>query len=278
MADNPYPKDYGRSFLEGLPLSTKRYRYQGKEHFLHTYYLELDRFAHSKSDTSEYILFDIDADALEKDFLDPDIEDRSFTFDSFDKEKNFILIKMKSDEHAQATQQIGLSIMEKLLHMGLRAAVKPFPSIRAGAQGKHPDNGWGPVRPPPGHDQKATVVVEVGLSESQAKLERDVTFLLDPQKGKANIALTVKLNRRKPQITIDKYEWDGDNECINMVQRIQITETSSGDDVTVSNGSLVIPFEELMMRPSSSPAENDIIIDMEELKDIADSIWSVQTF
>ncbi|KAJ5443095.1 Amidohydrolase 3 [Penicillium cf. griseofulvum] len=274
MADSSYPKDHGRSFLEGLPLSTKRYRYQGKEHFLHTYYLELDRFTRSKSGTSEYIIFDIDAETLEKDFLDPDIEDRSFTFDSFDTDKNLLLIKMESDEHAEATRQIGFSITEKLHHMGLRTAVKSFPSIRAGVQGKHPDDGWGPVRPPPGHDRRATVVIEVGLSESQQKLERDATFLLDPQRGKANIALTVKLNRRKPQITIDKYECDGDNGCINRVQHIQITETSSGDDVTVSNPPLVIPFEQLMMRPKSSPAENDIIIGAEELKDIADIIWN----
>ncbi|KXG51497.1 uncharacterized protein PGRI_095090 [Penicillium griseofulvum] len=269
MADYPYSKDYGRSLLEGLPLSIKRYQYQGKEHFLHTYYLELDLFKRSKHDTSEYILFDIDADTLEKDFLDPNI-DCSFTFDSFDTERNLLLIKMKSDEHAQATQQIGFSIMEKLLHMGLRTDVKPFPLIRAGAQGKHPDNGWGPMRPPD-HDRRATIVVEVGLAESQPKLERDATFLLDPERGKANIALIVKLNLKKHQMTLDKYEWDGDNEFIKMVQRIQITE----GEIATSNP-LVISIEQLMMRPRSSP-ENDIIIGIEELKDIADSIWSVQT-
>ncbi|CAG8900740.1 unnamed protein product [Penicillium egyptiacum] len=274
-----YPEHHvGRSFLEDLPQPIKRYRYQGKEHFLRTRYLELDRFECSKHDTSEYILFDIDADTLKKDFLDPGIEDNSFTFDSFDTEENLLLIKMETREHGQAIQEFGYTIMRQLDDMGLRTTVEKFTTtIQAPAgTGKRPDNGWGPTRQRGDDRHRPTVDLEVGVSESQAKLERDATFLLDPQRGNANIALTIKLNRTRAQMTLDKYEWDAPNGRINRLQRIQIAEDPSGEEVTVNNAPLIIPFEQLMERPRSSPAEKGITVGVEDLKAIADSIWRVQ--
>lgn len=44
------------------------------------------------------------------------------------------------------------------------------------------------------------VVLEVAVSESKAKLERDVEFWLDPARGNANIALTLEAARKKPVI------------------------------------------------------------------------------
>ncbi|KAJ5456953.1 hypothetical protein N7530_012227 [Penicillium desertorum] len=268
----------GRSFLRDLPLSTRRHRYQGKEHFLRTRDLESDRFQSSEHDTSEYILFDIDADTLERDFLDPDIEDDSFTFDSFNTEENLLLIKIRTQEHAEAIQEFGYTIMRQLDGMRLREVIQKFSTkVEADSQGKVPDNGWGPKRLNSGRGRRPTIVLEVAGSESQPKLEADATFWLDPERGKANIALTLKLNRKRAQITLDKYEWDKANGRINRVQRIEITRGGEKKrEVTVSSAPLIIPLEQLLERPISSPVENDIIIDAEELKTIARSIWNVQ--
>ncbi|KAJ6184861.1 hypothetical protein N7519_006162 [Penicillium mononematosum] len=268
----------GRSFLRDIPLSTKRYRYQGKEHFLRTRDLEFDRFQRSKHDTSQYILFDIDADTLKRDFLDPHIEDNSFTFDSFNTEENLLLIKMETQEHAQAIQEFGYTIMRQLDDMRLRDVIQKFSTkVEADSQGKVPDNGWGPTRPNSDRDRRPTIVLEVGVSESQPKLEADTTFWLDPERGNANIVLTLKLNRKRAQITLDKYEWDKANGEINRVQRIQMTKGGKTKrKITVSKAPLIIPFEQLLERPISSPVEKDIIIKESELRTIARSIWNVQ--
>jgi hypothetical protein len=267
----------GCSFLRDIPLSTKRYRYQGKEHFLRTRDLEFDRFQRSKHDTSQYILFDIDADTLKRDFLDPDIEDNSFTFDSFNTEENLLIIKMQTQEHAQAIEEFGYTIMRQLDDMGLRDVIQKFTKVEAYSQGKVPDHAWGPRRLDSDRRRRPTIVLEVGVSESQPRLEADATFWLDPARGNANIALTLKLNRKRAQITLDRYEWDTANGEINRVQRIQMTKGGKTKrKITVSNAPLIIPFEQFLERPTSSPVEKDIIIKESELRTIARSIWDVQ--
>lgn len=274
-----------RSFLEDMPLSIKRYRYRGKEHLLYITDLEFNCFQRSKNAPrstnapSEYILFQIDGDTFARDFLDPTVNDIP-SISAFDTDENLVLIKMHSQEHAHAADTFASKVMNKIRDMGLETQIQRFPgtTITAGNRGKQADQGWGPIHPPPGYDRKPTVVLEVAVSESQAKLERDVQFWLDPAQGNANIALTLKINRKRPVVTIEKWQWDGANDRTQRVQRIEIAESPSGDRITVSNAPLIIPFELLMRRTRSSPAEVDITIDVQDLEEIADGIWIIQEF
>jgi hypothetical protein len=47
------------------------------------------------------------------------------------------------------------------------------------------------------------MILEVGLSESAAKLRRDAEMQIDPNQGASNIAMTVKVDQRRPKITVE---------------------------------------------------------------------------
>ncbi|KAJ5863602.1 uncharacterized protein N7529_005518 [Penicillium soppii] len=283
--DGSFPAGHdGRSLLKDMPSSIKRYRYQGKEHFFRIKNIELDRFENSTPDSdtedivNEYILFEISKPILERDFLAPDRDGPLFLFSSFDTMQNLLLVRMTTRKHSQAIEAFGYAIMDQLSRMGLRSIVETFSgtAIKAGASGKQGDHGWSPLRPPCGYPHHPTVVLEVAVSETKAKLERDVLFWLDPERGNANIAITLKVNRKKPVITIQKWEWL--YESPRSTQEIIIAEDTTGENITVSKHPLVIPFHLLMRRQASTPVESDITIEMADLKEIAQRIWNVQDF
>lgn len=55
------------------------------------------------------------------------------------------------------------------------------------------------------------MVLEVAMSETERKLRRDIDLWLDPIRGNANIAMAIKVNRRRPMNSIDKWVWDHAN-------------------------------------------------------------------
>lgn len=279
-------------FLEDLSLSIRRYPYEGKEKLRQILNHEFDRFQHepsshlrsdrspSRSDfsASEYIIFEIDPTTLERDFLDPNVKPIPFLCSSFDTTKGLLLVKMMTQEHSQAMEAFDAVILEALRPMNLNRAIQTFSAvtIRADDRGKEADHGWGPLRPPRGYARKPTVALEVAVSEAPEKTQRDVDFWLDPNRGNANIAITLRVNQTKPLITIDKWEWQ--NQQSQRTQQIIIAKGHNGERVTVSGSPLTIPFHLLFRRPRSSPVETDISIGEQELTGAAEWIWAVQEF
>ncbi|KAJ5215792.1 uncharacterized protein N7498_002199 [Penicillium cinerascens] len=286
-----YDRDSSPGFLENLPSSIRRYSYEGREQVRRVMDLEFDHFqlstcllhsdhpqSHSDDNATEYVLFDIDSSTLEHDILNPNVERFPFRCSSFDITKGLLLVKMVTLEHSQAATAFHDAIFEALEPMNLHKAIQTFSgvTIKAGDGGKEPDHGWGPIRPPPGYARKPTIALEVAVSETPAKLQQDVDFWLDPNRGNANIVITLRVNRKKPLITIDK--WERRNQQSQRVQQITIAEDPNGERVTVSAFPLILPFHLLFRRPRSSPAEVDIRIGQQELKGIAERIWAVQEF
>lgn len=286
-----YDRDSSPGFLENLPSSIRRYPYEGREQVGQVIDLEFDNFqlstchlhsdhpqSRSDDNAAEYVLFDIDSSTLEHDVLNPNVERFPFRCSSFDITKGLLLIKMITDEHSQAAAALGNAIYAALQPMHLEFAIQTFAgkTIRAGGRGKEADYGWGPLRPPPGYARKPTIALEVAVSETPAKLQQDVEFWLDPNRGNANIAITLRVNRKKPLITIDK--WERRNQQSQRTQQIIIAEDPNGERVTVSGFPLILPFHLLFRRQTSSPAEIDISIGQQELKNIAELIWAVQEF
>ncbi|KAJ5159556.1 uncharacterized protein N7482_006560 [Penicillium canariense] len=278
-------------FLENLPSSIRRYPYPGRQKLRQIYDLEFDRFqlltCHLPSDHSqhrsdgsatEYILFDIDPTTLEHDIFNPNVTPIPFRCSSFDITKGLLLVKMVTEEHSQAAHAMNQAISKALQPMKLETTIQAFSgvTIRSDGRGKEADYGWGPLRPPPGYARKPTIALEVTVSETPAKIRQDVLFWLDPNRGNANIAITLRVNRNKPLITIEKWEYQ--NQQSQRMQHITIAEDPNGERVTVSGSPLTIPFHLLFRRPTSSPVETDISIGQKELKDIAESIWAVQEF
>lgn len=283
--------------MEVLPPSVRRYLYQGEEHFCQILRREHDRLQNSVRnlrntpddavEITEYIVFFIDAPTFERDFCDPNTAITTLSCrSSYSPTTNVLTIKMLTPEHDRACYAFGKAVDMALVPMGLDRTILPYAGVGINVNGrvKQADYGLGPRRPPPGRrppsgsPKKPTVVMEVAVSETQAKLRRDVDLWLNPERGNANVAISMKANRKKPVLTVDKWEWDATNQQSQNTQHIVIAESESGDQVTVSQAPLVIPFHLLFGRPPSSPRETDIYISQQELVEIATLVWESKEY
>ncbi|KAJ5357002.1 hypothetical protein N7517_011611 [Penicillium concentricum] len=283
---------------EGLPLSVRRYTYR-KEEFSQIVDLERERFHRSMhpitmsngiysdenlnaseepEDVPEYIIFSIDTATHDRDFLDPNIEPNRSVRTTFYQNINSLAVKMVLHEHEELSSAFDTAIGRALGPMGLERSIYHYRSttIPLANGSKEPDGAWGPRRPPLGSPRRPTVVVETAIVETHAKLLRDVDRWLDPIDGLAKVVLAIKADRRQPKITIQRWQYDSANAEIENVQAIEIIESSEGDEVTVNGGPLLIPFHLLFLRPAEPPREGDILIDEQELKEIAQLIWEIQ--
>ena len=136
--------------------------------------------------------------------------------------------------------------------------------------------GVGPRRPQSRSPRRPTVVVDITITVTHAKLLRDTGRWLDPIYGLEKVALAINADRRQPKITIERWQYDSANAGIENVQTIEIIESSEGDEVTVTGGPLLIPFHLFFLGPAEPSREDDILIDEQELKEIAQLIWEIQ--
>jgi hypothetical protein len=171
------------NLLEGLPLSVRKYLYQGEENFhqikgpesdhLHNSMYDLQNTPGDVPDITEYIVFSINALTFERDFLDPDIGPPTKTF-SFNPTTNILLIKLVTAEHLKTYTAFYSVIQTALVRMRLDRAVETYAHIdidvNDNSRSKQPDEGWGPKRPPCGCLRRPTVVLEVAVLETEAKL------------------------------------------------------------------------------------------------------------
>ncbi|CAG8928796.1 unnamed protein product [Penicillium salamii] len=284
---------------EGLPLYVRRYDYR-KENFSQIVDIERERLRRSKDsvktvsnaiykdgdsdasekpeDVSEYIIFSIDTATHDRDFLDPNIESKRGIRTTFDQNINSLAVKMVFHEHEQMSRALDIAISEALTPMGLKKSIYFYggTTLTVANGSKEPDGAWGPKRPPMRSPRRPTVVAEVVITETHAKLVRDIGRWLDPIDGLAKVGLAIKADRRKPKITIERWQYDTAKAEIENVQTIEIIESNEGDEVTLTGGPLLIPFHLFFLRPAETPREGDIIIDENALKGIAQEIWEIQ--
>ncbi|KAJ5511885.1 hypothetical protein N7453_003988 [Penicillium expansum] len=251
-------------FLSDLPPSMNRYTYEGKEQFDQILKIEYDRFERSlhhldpnAPEISEYFVIAIDPSSFEKEFLLPDPIAGLRLF--YHAALHILILRMTTPEHAQAAMALNSEVLETLQPMGLI---------------KQPDWGWGPIRRSCGDPQRPKVVVEVAVSETATNLRNNARLWVDPVRGRANMAITVKVNRKKPQITIDTYEWDSSTQHPRVTQSCVIEETCN--NITVSQYPIVIPFNHIFGRAPEIPKETDVQLGRQHLVNFATSVWPVQ--
>ncbi|OQD71890.1 hypothetical protein PENPOL_c001G00085 [Penicillium polonicum] len=262
---------------EGLPLSVRRYVYQGREHFSQIISVERERFRLSV-DLSEYFVVFIDDSTFQNDFVDPNTIPIHGIRCTFNPQTNTLIVKIMTPEHQQVAQAINSVIYDVLIPMGLQHDILSYAEVNINVKGmsKQPDWALGPRHPPPGTAKRPRVVAEIAISQTRRRLQRDIDLWLDPSRGKVNVAIAIKASRTRPLITIDKYEWNHDNGQAQLSQNIEIRESHAGDEVRVSGGPLTIPFDHLFLRPPQSPREGDLILGREELEEIAKWVWEAQ--
>ncbi|KAJ5382338.1 hypothetical protein N7517_000249 [Penicillium concentricum] len=280
MAEPETPKSYldiGGSFLKDLPRSIKRYPYEGECSFLRIFNLELDHRESSGHERNDFFLFHMNRETIET-LFNSDNEPTTLTRNcsSFDLDEQLVLIKMPSFEHSSASGAVDDAITATISPMGLFGRLHKYShaTIQATTRGKQPDHGWGPKRPPPGYPRRPSVVLEVAWSESESILNSDIRFWLNPTDGNARICLTLRVDRHEPAIRIEK--WTPQNGRVHCSQIIRVTKVLG--QICVTNHPLIIPFEDLFLRPPSIPAERDIEISQQALQGIADTIWDFQEF
>ncbi|KAJ5835688.1 hypothetical protein N7447_001714 [Penicillium robsamsonii] len=199
---------------------------------------------------------------------------------------------MASAIHANAIGEINTAIDKALDHIGHLDHVKRFHgALIRGAdennhgKGKIGDHGWGLHTPPAGYPDKPTVTSEVGYSESEKKLESDVSFWLNPDQGCANVTLTLRIDKKKPALTLNNWQ-KADNRVtrnsthhrgIEEKQSIMMTRGDNGQ-VVLSGHPLVIPFELFFRRQPIGNQERDLEITKERLTIMAQNIWLSQGF
>ncbi|KAJ5614961.1 hypothetical protein N7537_000075 [Penicillium hordei] len=181
-------------------------------------------------------------------------------------------------EHSEVSGVFHDAVMEALRPMGLnKAAILRYGGASTNVGGgntKQPDWGWGPRRRPRGVADRPSVVLEVGLSEPETKLRNDARMWVDPTRGEANMAITIKVNRRRPMITIQTWEWDSNSQRPHVTQSCVIEKTD--DNITVSQHTLTIPFNLLLLRAPSIPRETDIRLQKQDLIEIGTGVWEMQ--
>lgn len=263
------------SFLKDLPPSIKRYTYHSEHQALGIIDSEFSRLDTS-THASEFVLFHTSKETLEHifDTLRVDTSSIARLCTSFDTEEELLLVTLMKTPHSAASDVVNTMILETLASVRMMRSLQGYSgaTIRGQTRGKQADYGWGPKRRPPGQPDSPSVTLEVAYSESDSKLSSDVRFWLNPDDGNANMCLTLRINRSRPEIRIEK--WEKQNDRPHRSQIIWITRR--GGETTVSDHPLVVPFESLFRRPPSRSWENDLEISQGQLEEIAETIWNAQ--
>ncbi|KAJ5931239.1 hypothetical protein N7516_005728 [Penicillium verrucosum] len=206
-------------------------------------------YSPEKEDHSEHLVFFIEPTTFEHDFINSDPPVRTITF--FNPKTKILIVKIPGPGHEQATREFEGMFKLALTSMGLASKIQAWGSIGMVAidgTRKQADGAWGPRKPPRHAPRRPTVVIEVVNSESYAKLRRDSQYWIDLERQEANVAIGVNLYIKRPEITIDRFEWSSEISRPINTTHFTIRRKSNGEvyfDPYHPLPQLVIPFESL---------------------------------
>lgn len=250
-----YDLNLDGAFLKDLPQLIKRYTFQGKNQFYDILRTETALFETSTG-SSEFVLFHASKKTIET-LLDPLQEDTDLAkfCSSFDTNEQLFLVSMPSGPHNTAIAEMSYLICNALSPMGLDRALQEYPGITVHGKnrGKTPDYGWGPKRK---RARGPSVPLEIASSESDFKLSSDVRFWLNPDDGNADMCLTLRINKSRPEIRVEK--WERQNNGIHRSQAIWMIRNQA--EVAVTGHPLIIPFDALFHRQPVDGREKDLEI------------------
>ncbi|KAJ5972714.1 uncharacterized protein N7479_002632 [Penicillium vulpinum] len=237
-------------------------------------------YSPEKEDHSEHLIFFIEPTTFEHDFINSDPPVGTNTF--FNPKTKILIVKMLGPAHEQATVAFDDMLKGALEPMGLTKAIQSWGStemLAIDGTRKKADGGWGPRRPPPNAPRRPTIILEVANSETYAKLRRDCQYWIDPERQEANAAIGVNLHTKRPEISIDLWEWS--SQTSRPINRTHLTISKKSDGAVYFDPDhpppqVVIPFESLFRRPAQINRERDIVIETQELVEFASMVWEVQ--
>ncbi|CAI7678349.1 unnamed protein product, partial [Penicillium pancosmium] len=286
--------DETECFLEILPPPIPRYIYQDSQQFHQildadydsTHFQNLNCM--TTEDNSTYIIFLSDPPSFEAEFDHRDTGGPLGFHYEYNPPAKVLIIKTNTRIHRCAARAMNTIIEGALRDMELVWDFESFAgvevSIGAG-NWKVPNEGWAPLIN--AHEAKAealnghkpTVVLEVDVGVSQideAKLRDDAGVWVHPERGQANIAITIMIqrDRNRPLITIEKWEWDAVTCRPQVTCHIEIAGAGRGT-VSVLGEPLVIPFLQIWRREARGPRGRDKVVTAHDFVVLATYIWRV---
>ncbi|CAG8917490.1 unnamed protein product [Penicillium salamii] len=294
-----FPQD-----IEELPYSVNVYRYAGKKSLCRFVSLERDRLYRSfrtvqstraQSTGSDDVDISPQMEGTQSDHIiftfEPliaahEIQDllAGFPFHdrlAFDPQNNILVVKMVLPHHEQAAHALDQMLVIALEHMGLSKTILFWGTTTLTSPDgstKQADGGWSPRRPPRGAPKRPSVVLEVGASETSAKLRRNAYYWVDPARGNANMAITIKMHQTKHQIIIEQWMWNP--QISRPIQKSHLTLKETNGKVYFDpdhpTPQLVIPFQSLFRQPAENNREQDVLFATQDLVDFATMVGGMQ--
>ncbi|EFQ98344.1 hypothetical protein MGYG_01377 [Nannizzia gypsea CBS 118893] len=131
-----------------------------------------------------------------------------------------------------------------------------------------------------GHTRWPVLVFGTGLSETAKKLAIDAQGWLEAQGSDTQVAITIKIDRHQPNITLQRWELSYPRRMTRSQQPIgavtQEVRVFYKDGVARATGDLIIPFDKVFRRPKRGRREADISIKKEKLVYMGELIWAEQ--
>ncbi|KAJ5915191.1 hypothetical protein N7454_011303 [Penicillium verhagenii] len=261
--------------LEELPASVNTYHYKNMDDYLRILSSERNRLYRSFPATSgtdergqdeqtecthtDHIIFIIQPLNFAHDFLSSESQLPFHDKLSYNPKTHILVVKMPCKAHEQAAAAFDDMLkVSSLLPMGSKRGVEPT---------KTPSRSFEETL---GHFGSC-------LLKTAAKLRRDAHYWVDPAIGQANIAIGVKVHVKKPQITIEVWEWDDRFSRSTRTQYLAITKSDEKIRFDYNpNPQLMIPFHLLFRRPAENIRERDIVFATQDLVEFATIVWDME--
>ncbi|KAH8690480.1 hypothetical protein BGW36DRAFT_56109 [Talaromyces proteolyticus] len=142
---------------------------------------------------------------------------------------------------------------------------------------KRADESYLPKRMPKGRSRKwPTLVIEVGYSESHQKLVGDVSWWLSQSKGDVLTVLTVDINQRRKEITVEKWSSTQAGRGTSIYRTVLSQEAGQNDIHATNEAPLSIDFNHLFLRDTEGPYERIIEFDLSDLEYLSKQIWKLE--
>ena len=278
------------TYLRNLPPNTKTYLYKGLDNFWSIIkqdntHIQTDHDASKPS--SQYIVFtNISQKTLTEDFNPIHHKESWRWFSSYSPLTSLLLIKFTTRDTERAHCTLNNLLITKLVGMNngnlpLELDYIGKAEMQTAARIKKPDAQFAPRVLPAGRSRDwPSMVMEAGYEDSGKLLEGDAKWWIEESKGDVRIALTISVDRWRPEIVIQ--QWGprplamGNVSQAEAQQRVVISTEHGQSEVNVT-GSLALPFNELFLRPPAQ-GETDIVFADADLKLLGRTILDEQGF
>lgn len=264
----------------GLSPDTSQYEYKNNDHFLEIQIQEFDQFEEDRTESrSPYIIFtNISPEDWRRDLVDS--HNSLFLCDSYFPELGVIIIKMQTKAHIAACEAFHSLILRKLIPMNdldlkLEYPGAAFCKTDTGTRGKDADRTYRPkIIPKERSREWPTLVLEVEVSETPRKLATDARWWISESNDDVRTVVTISINGMQNKVAFEKWTSSDVTKAPAVAYRTVLFQERDQETIIATNKDpLVIPLEDLFLRPAEGNVETDIIFGIDDLKKIATDTW-----